>query len=73
MKDKLIQLLELCIEKGLNYQINAKYSLIEISEFNDNHERIFYNRAYFDKDEFLNVGDLIPFNDLIEKVKNYKK
>lgn len=71
-KEKLMQLLELCIEKGLNYQIGTKYSLIEVSKFDDNHERIFYSRSYFDKDEFVNVGTLIAFSDLISKVKNYQ-
>ena len=71
-KEKLMHLLEMCLEKGLNYQINYKFSLIEISQFKDDYERTFHVRAYFDCDECVEIGHLITFDNLITKVKNYQ-
>lgn len=73
MKDKLIQLLELCIEKDLDYKLYPGVCLIEVTKFKEDNPPLFYNRSYYDGFSNLTTDILIPFNDLIEKVKNYKK
>lgn len=72
-KEKLMQLLELCIEKGLNYQMYEKSCLLEVSKFNEKNERTYYIRCYYDIDkEIINVGALTSFSNLINEVKNYQ-
>lgn len=72
-KEKLMQLLELCIEKKLNFQMYEKHCLLEVSKFNDLGERIYYIRCYYDIDrEVINVGFLTSLSNLIKEVKNYK-
>lgn len=73
MKNKLIQLLELCIEKELDYKLYTGVCLVEVTKFNEDNPPLFYNRSYYDGFSDLKTDILIPLNDLIEKVKNYKK
>lgn len=72
-KEKLMQLLELCIEKNLNFQLYEKACLLEVSKFDEKNERIFYIRCYYDVDrEVISVGALTSFSNLINEVKNYQ-
>lgn len=69
MKDKLIQLLELCIEKGLNYEYSPKHGHLNILEFDKKSDIIFECKTY----SLYSMHVELVLNDLIEKVKNYKK
>lgn len=65
MKDKLIQLLELCIEKELVYEFSPQHELMSVREFDENSNIIFQAEEWKINEEKI--------SKLIGKVKNYKK
>lgn len=79
MESKLIELLKLCIEKGLNINIDNQCKSINIMLLNyDTKEWIFYENTHFGT-EYYDIKTMTDehnernLNELIEKVKNYKK
>lgn len=73
METKLIELLKLCIEKELDFKLYPGVCLVEVTKFKEDNPPLFYNRSYYDGFSDLTTPILIPFSQLIEKVKNYKK
>lgn len=71
MKDKLIKLLELCIEKGLTYNYSAHVNSVTVYEPENMDNLRHY--TYVDYMPEITTGELVTMDDLIEKVKNYKK
>lgn len=71
METKLIELLKLCIEKGLNYSYSHT-GTCTISKLGEKDSWYIYKVAYFFHDDEIE-SNLKNINELIEKVKNYKK
>lgn len=71
MKDKLIQLLEMCIENDLTYNYSANVRSVTVYDPNDMDNFRYY--TYIDYIPTLMSFGLVSIDDLIEKVKNYKK
>lgn len=69
METKLIELLKLCIEKNLNYDFSSNKT-VGVSEWNTEDRFTFRERIWICSHEDVNEEQL---NQLIEKVKNYKK
>lgn len=67
-KEKLMQLLELCIEKKLNFEYSPKYGLISVREYDIN-SNILFERETWNLDNILSE---IELNELITKVKKYR-
>lgn len=71
METKLIELLKLCIDKGLTYNYSAHVRSITIYNPDDMDNFRYY--AYIDFEPEMKTMELTSLNELIEKVKNYKK
>lgn len=70
-KEKLMQLLELCIEKGLDYSYSTT-GTSTVSKLDDNKDAFkFYHVAYFFEHNSIEEN-LNNINELITKVKNYQ-
>lgn len=70
-KEKLMQLLELCIEKGLDYSY-SNTGTATVSKLHDNKNSWkFYHIAYFFEHNEMEEN-LSNIEDLITKVKNYQ-
>lgn len=65
METKLIKLLKLCIDKKISFDLSHTDNLCVCKLDIVNQEWLFYERIN------INYGDSL--NQLIEKVKNYKK
>lgn len=66
-KEKLMQLLELCIEKELNYEYSWKHQLIRVLLFDTESEILFNEYCYLD-----GIDAERKIDDLINKVENYQ-
>lgn len=77
-KEKLMQLLELCIEKGLNCTIDNDCKVVNIMLLNHKNEKWkFYEYTHFGSEVYEddlknNEHNQRNLNDLITKVKNYQ-
>lgn len=68
-KEKLIQLLELCIEKNLLFDLNPTLFLI----YTYNKDQSFYFSSNYDgENKDFEFSNCIKIDDLITKVKNYQ-
>lgn len=79
METKLIELLKLCIDKGLNISIDniCKTVTVMLLDY-ETREWIVYDYVHFGVEVYDDVEENIKMNEnnvfeLIEKVKNYKK
>lgn len=71
-KEKLIQLLELCIEKGLDYSY-SKLNVVQVSlKKEDENDWRFYEYVGF-YEFWSEEKQQNNLNDLITKVKNYQQ
>lgn len=69
-KEKLLQLLELCIEKGLSYNYSSHVNSVTIFKPKDMDSFRYY--TYVDFMPPFITDELISMDDLITKVKNYQ-
>lgn len=69
-KEKLMHLLELCIEKGLDYSF-SNTGTATVSKLNKNDAWEIYQVAYFYESRPTEEG-LSNIEELITKVKNYQ-
>lgn len=68
-KEKLMQLLELCIEKNLNIDFNTRLFLVSV--FNRN-QTFNFESNYGGENEGFEYSKCVKIDDLITKVKNYQ-
>ena len=79
METKLIELLKLCIEKSLNIAIDNHCKQVNVMLLNyETKEWLFYETTHFGIEAYgiksmNNEHNERNLNELIEKVKNYKK
>lgn len=69
-KEKLMQLLELCIEKGLTYNYSAHVNSVTVFKPEDMDSFRYY--TYVDYMPSIMTDELVSIDDLITKVKNYQ-
>lgn len=62
-----LELLKICIEKKLVFQMFPAHDLVQVMEF-DNDSKVLFHEA-----EFINFNGEIKLLSLIDRVKNYKK
>ena len=62
-----LELLKICIEKKLVFQMHPKHDLVQVIEFGKDNEVLFH------ESEFVNFNGESKLLSLIERVKNYKK
>lgn len=62
-----LELLKICIEKKLVFQMYPDHDLVQVIEFGKDSEVLFHEA------EFINFNGEIKLLSLIERVKNYKK
>ena len=62
-----LELLKLCIEKKLIFQMYPKHDLVQVIEFGKDNEVLFH------ESEFIDFNGESKLLSLIERVKNYKK
>ena len=62
-----LELLKICIEKKLVFQMFPAHDLVQVMEFGKDNEVLFHEA------EFINFNGEIKLLSLIERVKNYKK
>lgn len=67
-KEKLMQLLELCIEKQLNIEFNTRLFLVCV--FN-RRQSFNYESNYGGENEGFEYSRCVKLDDLIDKVKKY--
>lgn len=79
METKLIELLKLCIEKELNINIDNHCKAISVMSLNyETKEWLFYETTHFGVESYdiksmNHEHNERNINELMEKVKNYKK
>ena len=62
-----LELLKICIEKKLVFQMFPAHDLVQVMEFGKDNEVLFHEA------EFVNFNGESKLLSLIERVKNYKK
>ena len=62
-----LELLKLCIEKKLIFQMYPEHDLVQVMEFGEDSEVLFHEA------EFISFNGESKLLSLIDRVKNYKK
>lgn len=73
-KTKMKKLLDTCLEKELQFNVNPDSENLSIYKINREGDFIFnYDCYYFGDLSHVSNGNTIPLDELIKKVKAYKK
>lgn len=74
VKAKMKKLLDMCLEKEIQININPKCEVVSCYKIDINNEFIFnYDCYYFGDLSELKHDSTMPLDELILKVKSYKK